>query len=80
MRRVVLLLIRAYKLCLSPVLPQACRFTPTCSEYAYEAVQRHGTMRGTWLAVRRLVKCAPWHPGGYDPVPPPRHSTAPVPK
>jgi len=61
--------IRAYQVALSPLLPRACRFHPSCSEYAAEALERHGTCRGSWLAARRLVRCGPWHPGGCDPVP-----------
>jgi|GEM_PF-65104 len=63
-------LIRFYQCCVSPFTPPACRFWPTCSNYALVAVQRHGFWRGSWLAVRRLLKCHPFHPGGYDPVPP----------
>ena len=61
-----------YSRAISPALPARCRFYPTCSAYAAEAIAVHGAGRGTWLALRRLVKCAPWHPGGYDPVPAPR--------
>jgi uncharacterized protein len=61
--------LRAYKRWISPLLPPACRFTPTCSEYAAQAIAKYGPMRGSVLAVRRIVKCAPWHPGGVDPVP-----------
>ena len=68
-RRVLLGAIRFYSRAISPALPPRCRFYPTCSAYAAEAIERHGAGRGTWLAVRRLVKCAPWHPGGVDPVP-----------
>jgi uncharacterized protein len=61
--------LRGYKRFISPALPPACRFVPTCSEYAAEAVEKHGVLRGGTLAVRRLVRCGPWHPGGFDPVP-----------
>ncbi len=61
--------IRFYSRAISPALPPRCRFYPTCSAYAAEAVERHGAARGTWLTIRRLVKCAPWHPGGVDLVP-----------
>jgi putative membrane protein insertion efficiency factor len=62
--------IRAYQRWISPVRPPACRFTPSCSAYAVTAVERHGALRGGWLATRRLLRCGPWHPGGHDPVPP----------
>lgn len=62
-------LIRAYQLAISPMLGQRCRFVPSCSDYAIESLQRYGAGRGLWLAVRRLGRCHPWHPGGYDPVP-----------
>ncbi|MBK7973753.1 MAG: membrane protein insertion efficiency factor YidD [Deltaproteobacteria bacterium] len=62
-------LIRAYRLAISPLLGPACRFEPTCSRYAEEAIQRHGAMRGVYLAARRLARCHPFHPGGFDPVP-----------
>ena len=58
-----------YKKGISPFLPPACRFTPTCSEYAAEAIQKYGLMRGGWMGVRRLLRCHPFHPGGHDPVP-----------
>jgi hypothetical protein len=61
--------IRGYRRWISPALPPACRFTPTCSAYALEALERHGALRGSWLALRRIARCHPWHPGGDDPVP-----------
>ena len=68
-RRVLQAAIRGYQLVISPVLPPSCRFTPSCSQYALEAVGRHGALRGVWLAARRLARCHPFHPGGFDPVP-----------
>lgn len=65
----VLVLIRGYQLVLSPMLPASCRYIPTCSAYAYEAVSRYGALRGGWMAVRRIARCHPFRPGGYDPVP-----------
>lgn len=62
---------RIYKRYLSPLLPPSCRFYPTCSEYAAQAVEAHGVVRGLALAGRRLLRCHPWHPGGFDPVPEP---------
>jgi uncharacterized protein len=62
-------IVRGYQLFLSPLLPPSCRFTPSCSQYAREAIMRHGAVRGTWLAARRLVRCHPFNPGGFDPVP-----------
>lgn len=61
---------RGYRLVLSPILGPSCRFLPTCSEFAIEALERHGPWRGTWLAVRRVARCHPWGGSGYDPVPP----------
>jgi hypothetical protein len=69
MKYVPMALIRLYQLTLSPILPPACRFTPTCSRYAYEALNRFGFFKGSWLAVKRIGRCHPFHPGGYDPVP-----------
>jgi putative membrane protein insertion efficiency factor len=65
---VLLFLLAFYKRAFSPLLPPACRFFPTCSEYAYQAVKRYGALRGSWMSVRRLLRCHPFHPGGYDPV------------
>lgn len=62
-------LLRAYRLLISPLYGQVCRYHPSCSAYALEAVTEHGALRGSWLAVRRLGRCHPWAPGGYDPVP-----------
>jgi hypothetical protein len=67
---------RAYKLTLSPWIGRQCRFTPTCSDYAQEALIRHGPLRGGWLAARRLVRCHPWGGSGFDPVPPARVTRA----
>lgn len=61
--------VRAYQIAISPMLGRSCRFHPTCSEYAVESLRRHGPARGLWMAVRRIGRCHPWHPGGYDPVP-----------
>jgi hypothetical protein len=71
MKRVLLVLIAGYRILLSPLLGASCRFYPSCSTYAVEAVETHGALKGTWLALKRLAKCHPWHPGGVDPVPPP---------
>jgi len=64
-----ILLIRLYQYAISPFLGRSCRFHPSCSEYAVESLHRHGVIKGLWLAVRRVGRCHPWHPGGYDPVP-----------
>ena len=69
MRSLVVWFVKAYKYAVSPFLGPSCRFEPSCSNYAIEAIERHGAARGLWLAVRRVSRCHPWHPGGYDPVP-----------
>jgi putative membrane protein insertion efficiency factor len=69
---VLLVLIRGYQRWLSPALPPMCRYEPTCSRYAYEAVERYGVVKGSWLAIRRLLRCTPWGGSGYDPVPEPK--------
>jgi uncharacterized protein len=69
--------IRAYQLVLSPLLPAGCRYWPSCSYYAAEAIAVHGTARGSWLALRRLLRCHPWGGSGYDPVPVPHRAAPP---
>jgi len=69
-RKAALGLLWAYKRLISPFVPPACRFQPTCAAYAAEAFRAHSFPRAAWLSARRLAKCGPWHPGGYDPVPP----------
>ncbi len=69
MRGFLVLAIRGYQLWVSPLLPATCRYYPTCSAYALEALERHGAINGSWLAIRRLTRCHPFRPGGYDPVP-----------
>ena len=68
MKRLLLLLIRFYRGCISPLLPPSCRYYPTCSAYAMEAIERYGAWRGGWMAVRRILRCHPWGGSGYDPV------------
>lgn len=69
MQRVLILFVKAYRLLLSPFLGNNCRYYPTCSEYAVTALGRHGALKGSWLAAKRIGRCHPWHPGGVDPVP-----------
>jgi putative membrane protein insertion efficiency factor len=69
MRRFLILGVRAYQIGLGPLLPASCRYYPSCSAYAIEALERYGALRGAWLSVRRICRCHPFRPGGYDPVP-----------
>ena len=69
MRRVLIGIIRSYQLVLSPLMGRQCRFEPTCSCYAIEAIKRHGSVRGGWMGIKRICRCHPFSPGGYDPVP-----------
>ncbi|QDF99563.1 membrane protein insertion efficiency factor YidD [Azoarcus sp. DD4] len=69
MKALLIAIFRAYRYAISPMLGRNCRFHPSCSEYAIEAVERHGALRGGWLAIKRVGRCHPFHPGGYDPVP-----------
>jgi putative membrane protein insertion efficiency factor len=73
MRRFIGRIIKAYSYLISPLLGPNCRFYPTCSHYAADAVERHGVMKGGWLATRRIARCHPWHEGGVDPVPELKH-------
>lgn len=68
-KRAATLAIRAYQKAVSPLFPPSCRFTPTCSAYAAESIERHGLLKGSGLALRRITRCHPWNPGGHDPVP-----------
>jgi len=69
MRWVLIFLVRAYQTALSPLLPPACRYYPSCSNYAIEAIEKYGAWRGGWMAARRIARCHPFRPGGFDPVP-----------
>lgn len=78
MRKVALFLIKCYQYAISPLMASHCRFYPSCSSYTYEAIEQYGFLRGSYLGIRRLLRCHPWNPGGYDPVPPkisPKHSS-----
>ncbi len=69
MKRILIAIIRIYRRVLSPLLPPSCIYTPTCSAYAEEALQKHGAFKGMVMAIKRILRCHPWHTGGYDPVP-----------
>ena len=69
MKYILIAIIKIYKFVVSPLLPGSCRFFPTCSDYAAEAVLKYGVFRGSWLSIKRILKCHPFHPGGIDPVP-----------
>jgi len=69
MKRITLLLIRLYQNTISRALPPSCRFTPSCSHYSYEAVEKYGFLKGGWMGLKRIARCHPLNPGGYDPVP-----------
>ncbi len=68
MKRILIILIKLYQVIISPVFPQSCRFTPTCSEYSIEAIKRYGALKGSFMAIKRILRCHPFNPGGYDPV------------
>lgn len=68
-KKMMILLIRFYQKCISPLLPNVCRYTPSCSQYFIEALQVHGVIKGSWLGIKRLLRCHPWGGSGYDPVP-----------
>lgn len=69
MKMIALAMIRFYRKFISPALPPSCRFTPSCSLYTYEAIEKYGFLQGGWMGFRRILRCHPWNPGGYDPVP-----------
>ncbi|BBD54294.1 Putative membrane protein insertion efficiency factor [Planktothrix agardhii] len=69
-KTLLITLIKGYRLLISPLFPPVCRFHPTCSQYAIEALETFGIIQGSWLALKRILRCHPYHPGGYDPIPP----------
>jgi len=75
LRTMLIAMLRGYKRFISPLLPPACRYQPTCSEYAMDAIELHGVLRGGWMALRRLLRCHPFSRGGFDPVPPRGHQS-----
>lgn len=70
MKKILILFIKGYRQFISPLFPPSCRFQPTCSQYTLEAIEKFGALRGSWLGLKRILRCHPFHPGGYDPVPP----------
>ncbi len=70
MKNLLIILIKAYRKFISPLFPPSCRFRPTCSQYTLEAIETFGALQGSWLGLKRILRCHPFHPGGYDPVPP----------
>jgi len=69
MKKIMIWMIRWYQTCISPLTPPSCRYTPTCSQYTLEAIQKYGPIKGTWLGIKRISRCHPWGGHGYDPVP-----------
>ena len=69
MRSIILTLLRLYKRFISPMLGSSCRFYPTCSQYTYESIEKYGVLKGSWMGIKRIGRCNPLHPGGFDPVP-----------
>lgn len=69
MKRLIILAVRFYRACISPLFPPTCIYTPTCSQYMLDAVNKYGALKGGWLGIKRICRCHPWHEGGYDPVP-----------
>jgi uncharacterized protein len=69
MKHFLIALVRFYQYAISPMLGRRCRYFPTCSEYTVDAIHKHGAVKGGWLGIKRICRCHPWHPGGYDPVP-----------
>ena len=68
LRKILIFLIRFYQICISPLFPPTCRFTPTCSVYFIQALEKYGVIKGSYLGIKRILKCHPWHEGGYDPL------------
>ena len=67
-KKILILVIRFYQICISPLFPPTCRFTPTCSTYFIQALEKYGVLKGSYLGIKRILKCHPWHEGGYDPL------------